>query len=141
MKISKREQIFALINEGEQTKETLMEAVDVNIAGLSSQFTYLRLQGRYPVLEESGFYKFVDEDEWNTIKASAQANRAPAAPKKSPEERLEALEKRYAKLEAAYEKRNEADSSTINDLRLDKARVELAICSYELAQVQEELAE
>ena len=142
MALAKREIIFNAINEGGQTKESLMELVEVNSAGLSSQFTYLRLTGRYPVKGEDGVYSFVSEDEWNTMKEEALSRRAAPAPKKSPEERLEALQKRLAKLQAAGEKadeRVEKDDSQLNELKAQKASIEVQICGLEIDAVQEEL--
>ncbi len=142
MATPKRDLIAELIEAGGATKESLMEAVEVNSAGLSSQFTYLRLTGKYPVKSSDGIFSFASKEEWDEMKANAVANRGSAAAKKSPEERLEALEKRQAKLQEAFSKKDDAyakDASTINGLRLTKATAEVDICNYELEQVKVEL--
>ncbi len=142
MATPKRDLIAELIEAGGATKESLMEAVEVNSAGLSSQFTYLRLTGKYPVKSSDGIFSFASKEEWDEMKANAVANRGSAAAKKSPEERLEALEKRQAKLQEAFSKKDDAyakDASTINGLRLTKATAEVDICNYELEQVKAEL--
>jgi len=139
---AKREIIAEAIEAGGATKESLMELVDVNSAGLSSQFTYLRLTGRYPVKGDDGTYTFVSEEEWEAMKMAALERRTTTAPKKTPEERMEALQKRLAKLQAANEKaqeRFEKDDSGLNDLKAQKASIEVAICNIEIATVEEEL--
>jgi hypothetical protein len=141
--MAKRDQIAELINAGGATKESLMEAVEVNSAGLSSQFTYLRLTGKYPVKGADDTFSFVTEEEWAVMKADAMANRGgSSAPKKSPEERQEALLKRQAKLQEAFDKKADAfdkDASDINSFRLSKAEAEINICNYELDAVTAEL--
>ena len=99
---NKRELIAELIEAGGATKESLMEAAEVNAAGLSSQFTYLRLTGRFPVKGDDGVYKFIPEAEWNKMKEEAASRKVSGGPKKSPEERKEALEKRVEKLRDAF---------------------------------------
>lgn len=132
---NKRDLIAELIEAGGATKEALMEAADVNSAGLASQFTYLRLTGKYPVKGDNGIFKFVTEAEWDEMK-SAAANRTSATKaKKSPEERKEALDKRIAKLQEACAKREEAaakNPSAINKLRLQKAVIEIDIANFEM---------
>ena len=139
---AKREIIAEAIEAGGQTKESLMELVDVNSAGLSSQFTYLRLTGRYPVKGDDGVYSFVSEEEWEAMKMAALERRTTAAPKKTPEERMEALQKRLAKLQAADEKAQERfakDDSELNSLKAQKAGIEVDICNLEISACQEEL--
>ena len=136
---NKREIIAEAINAGGATIESLMEVAEVNKAGLSSQFTYLRLTGKYPVKDDNGVFSFVDEEAWNEMKASASA-RKPAAPAKSPEERMEALVKRQAKLQAAFSKKEDA-LLKLNRLRLQKAEAEVLICNIEVDAVEAEIAE
>jgi hypothetical protein len=141
---AKREIIAAAIEEGGQTKESLMELAEVNSAGLSSQFTYLRLTGRYPMKNDEGIYYLADKEEWDKAKEEALSRRATPAPKKSPEERLEALQKRLAKLQAADEKRQEAfakDETELNSLKAQKAGIEVEICNLEISAVQAEIDE
>lgn len=140
-KAPKRDIIADAINAGGATKETLMETAEVNSAGLSSQFTYLRLTGKFPVKDDDGVYSFVSEDEWETMKADAFARRGTVAAKRSPEERQAALEKRYAKLEEAVAKateRAESGDSEILALKATRAQLDLDICDLELQAVVEE---
>lgn len=135
----KRELIADLINAGGATKESLMEAVEVNSAGLSSQFTYLRLTGRFPVKGDDGTFSFVSEPEWNVMKTAAATGRTSGGPKKSAAERLEALEKRQAKLQEAYVKRQElGDKSPIGKLKMKKAEIEVDIVNFEIEAVKAE---
>lgn len=136
---NKREIIAELIEAGGATKESLMEGAEVNSAGLSSQFTYLRLTGKYPVKTDDGTFKFVTEEQWNAMKETA-SSRTSVGPKKSPAERLEALQKRQAKLQEAYAKRQElGDKSPIGKLKNKKAEIEVDIVNLEIEAVQAEL--
>lgn len=140
--MNKREIIAKAINAGGATKESLMKVAEVNSAGLSSQFTYLRLTGQYPIIGEDGFFKFIDAEAWAALKAASASNRASAAPAKSPEERKLALDKRVAKLQDACDKKTEAfkkEASELNRLRLQKAEAEVGIALIELDAVNAEL--
>lgn len=142
-KQNKREIIAEAINAGGATKESLMAVAEVNSAGLSSQFTYLRLTGKYPVKGDDGCFKFVTEDEWNAMKSASATSRTSTAPAKSVEERKEAVDKRVAKLQEAFDKRNEAfkaDKSEMNKLKRMKADAEIQIALLEQAAIDAELA-
>jgi hypothetical protein len=139
--MNKREIIAQAIEAGGATKESLMITAEVNAAGLASQFTYLRLTGKYPVKQEDGSFKFVTAEIWEEMKASAATGRV-AGPTKTPAEQLIALEKREAKQVAALDKRQEAynaDKSKLNKLKLQRANVELDITLYELDVVKGKL--
>lgn len=139
----KRDEIAALIEEGGATKESLMEAVAVSSAGLSSQFTYLRLTGRYPIQGDDGIYKFISEEEWTFKKNEAASRKINGESKKSPEERKEALEKRVAKLQGASEKADgkaKEEKSELNKLKQKKADAELKIAELQLTEVNAEVA-
>jgi len=136
----KRDIIAEAINAGGATKESLMKVAKVNSAGLSSQFTYLRLTGKFPIKQEDGTFAFVDADKWEEMKASAGTRKA-TAPKKSLAERLEAATKRQVKLQDAYVKKEEAftkDASEMNRLRLAKADAEVGIVNLELDELNAE---
>ena len=141
--MNKREIIAKAIEAGGATKESLMITAEVNAAGLASQFTYLRLTGKYPVKQEDASFKFVTAEEWEAMKASATTGRV-AGPSKTPEEQIIVLEKRQAKQVAALDKRTEAyaaDKSKLNKLKLQRANVELDITLYELDVVKAKLEE
>ena len=140
---NKRELIAELIEAGGATKESLMEGAAVNSAGLSSQFTYLRLTGNFPVKGDDGVFKFISAEEWEAMKADA-ATRKVNGPTKSPEERKVALEKRVAKLQEAFDKATEkqaTEKSKLNKLKLQKADAEVQIALLQLDEVNAELAE
>ena len=139
---NKREQIADLINAGGATKESLMADVEVNSAGLSSQFTYLRLTGKYPVKGDDEVFRFITEEEWEAMKADAASRKVNGGPKKSPEERKAALEKRVAKLQEAFAKAEERvaeDKSKVNKLKLQKASAEVELALIALDEVNAEL--
>jgi len=142
-KKNKREIIAELIEAGGATKEKLMEAAEVNAAGLASQFTYLRLTGRYPVKGEDGVYRFVSEEEWEAMKAEAAARRG-SSKKRTPAEKKELIEKRLAKAQDAYVRRKEAfekDKTELNKWKFKKAEAEVEIANLELEAVKQELGE
>lgn len=137
---NKREIIAELIEAGGATKESLMIGAEVNSAGLSSQFTYLRLTGKFPVKADDGTFKFISEEEWTSMKEAAGSRSTAAGPKKAPKEVLETLLKRQAKLQEAYAKRQEAgDKSPIGKLKLKKAEVEVDIINLEITAIQTEI--
>ena len=136
---NKREIIAEAIHAGGATLDSLMEVAEVNKAGLSSQFTYLRLTGQFPVKGDDGVFKFITLEEWEAKKAAA-ASGVKAGPAKSPAEQFEILQKRQAKLQAAYVKREEAvakDNSKLNKLKLKKAQVEVDIVNLEIDTLTE----
>ena len=97
---NKRTIIADRINEGGATKEILMEVAEVDSKGLASQFSYLRLTGKCPVVDAKGVYSIITQDEWEELKAQ----RVPAAKKedsKTPEERHELTVKRVERCTAA----------------------------------------
>jgi hypothetical protein len=144
VKQNKREIIAEAINAGGATKESLMAVAEVNSAGLSSQFTYLRLTGKYPVKGDDGFFKFVDEAAWNAMKSTSATSRTTSAPQKSIEERKVAIDKKVAKLQEAFDKRNEAykaEKNEMNKLRRTKAEAEIQIALLEQAAIDAEIAD
>lgn len=99
-KTNKRTIIADAINEGGATKEDLMSIANVDSKGLASQFSYLRLTGQCPVVDENGIYSLISASEWEELKAQ----RVPKAKKedtRSPEEKLAAAQKRVEKCEVA----------------------------------------
>lgn len=141
---NKRDIIAGLINAGGATKESLMEGAEVNSAGLSSQFTYLRLTGKFPIKGDDGVFKFITAEEWEAIKADAASRKVNGGPKKSPEERKIALEKRVAKLQEAFDKAQEKlkeEKSKVNKLKLQKADAEVQLALISLEEVTAECGE
>jgi len=140
---NKRELIAELITAGGATKESLMAGAEVNSAGLSSQFTYLRLTGVFPVKGDDGVFGFITKEEWEALKADAASRKVNGGPKKSPEERKEAIDKRVAKLQEAFDKATEnygTDKNKVNKLKLAKADAEVQLALISQEEVEAELA-
>jgi hypothetical protein len=137
-----REVIYDRIMEGGATKEILMEIAGTTAKGLSSQFTYLRMMGRCPMLVEDDegnkTYKIVTPEEWENHRAEVSAN----SQKKtlSPEKRLEKAGKRVERAVQGVEntlKRKEANpDNELYDLQYQKAVIENKIANIELANAE-----
>lgn len=125
--MAKRDIILAKILEGGATRETLMDAAEVNEKGLASQMTYLRLMGQCPMKQEDGTYKIVTKEEWDEHRASSGSGPVKTL---SPAERLEKATKRVGRAATALDnamKRFEAHGSKLNELNMEKAKLELQI--------------
>jgi hypothetical protein len=154
---TKRDIIIETIQAGGATMETLTEAADCKYASVMSIFSMLRLMGYCPVkdvpvteTDEEGnevtvmTYRLVSPEEWEAIKAEkASKVKAKRAPKKSPEEQLEALKKRIEKLtttnESAQGKALDYPSNEILQLRAQKASIELRITELERDNLEEKI--
>jgi len=138
--MGKRETVIELVEAGQSTKEQILEAIaPTDSKGLASIFTTLRLMGKYPVAGEDGKFVFVSAEEYEAAKAS-RASAGPRAAAKSPEERLEAAQKRVTKSEAqhiAAQSRLDLDPKNKEfKLRLQRAKIEAEIAALELEKVQ-----
>lgn len=139
--LPKREIIARLIEAGNATKETLLEGAETTVKGLSTQFNYLRLTGRYPVANEEGIFRLVDAETWSAIKAERKA--AAAAKKKglTPEARVEKAEARVDRAIKAFNSISESVSAhpenELYKLMLTKADLECKIADMILEMAQE----
>ena len=134
-KTPKRELIKERILEGGATKEDLMEVADVNSAGLASQFSYLRLTGFYPVIEEDGTYGYTDKDGWEAIQAEKAARRKPVK-KLTPPERLTKATKRVERTKKAAETAELKYEKLEVPTREDELRKDLTSIQAELAEIE-----
>lgn len=132
--MAKRDVILEAINEGGATKEFLMEIAEVDAKGLASQFTYMRLMGNCPVVDENGVFSIVTAEEWATIKEERASN-STATSKLTPEERLEKAEKSAEKARLATNKAAEALAKN-EDSRKLQIRSEIAGLTYELRTLE-----
>jgi hypothetical protein len=108
--LTKREQVWNLIEKGTYTKAMMAEELNISEASVASQFSYLRLMGRTFLLDtETKIYATCTQEEWDAFEAEKATRKAagPAAAKLTPTERLAKVnktianqEKQYANLEA-----------------------------------------
>lgn len=127
--MNKRVIVQKAIEAGGATKESLMEAAEVNDKGLASLLTYLRWGGICPIKGEDGVYKLITEEEWEAHKASRVGAGATAS--LTPEQRLEKATKRTTRAASALDKAKERfdahPDDKLIDLQHDKAGIELQI--------------
>lgn len=137
-----RTRILEAIQAGGATKESLIEMAETTPKGLSSQFTYLRMMGFCPMLQEDKTYKIVTAEEWETHRAEVAANSKTKT--LSPEKRAEKAQKRYDRgvtgLENATKRAEGNPDNVLYGLQKQKAEIELKIADLELASANEMLA-
>jgi len=138
---NKRTIIADAINEGGATKESLMEAAAVDSKGLASQFSYLRLTGQCPIVDEDGVYSLITADEWEEMKA-ARVPKAKKEDTKTPEEKLAAAEARVTKCESAakaaadrFNKNTDDSKETLLKAYSDRADADLVIAKFALGEL------
>jgi len=124
VKVPKRTVILEAIQAGGATKESLMELAECSSASLATNFTYLRLMGKYPVKNDDDTFAIVTEAEWAEITADRKAkavDRKVSTPK-TPVELFKMAEKRLERcnkaLEVAQQKAEHFGDSEIVQLRL-----------------------
>ena len=115
--MNKRDIVRKAIEAGGATKDSLMEAAEVNAKGLASLLTYLRWGGICPVKGEDGVYKLVTADEWEEMKASRVG--AGAAASLTPEQRLEKAIKRTARAASVLDKAKTRFDANPDDKLID----------------------
>lgn len=127
--MNKREIVKQAIEAGGATKESLMEAAEVNDKGLASLLTYLRWSGTCPVKGEDEIYKLISAEEWEAIKATKGTGIAQKL--LTSEERLEKAIKRTARAASALDKAkirfDASPEDKLIDLQHEKAMLELQI--------------
>jgi acetyl-CoA carboxylase carboxyltransferase component len=142
--MNKRTLIEERILEGNATRQDLMEAASVDSKGLASQFTYMRLTGKCPVVDADGIFSIVTQAEWDEMKAEKAANAKPTKESTmTPEERLTAAEARVEKCAAAAKAAAERFNKNTVDakerelkLRSDLADIQLELAKIALAEVE-----
>jgi len=131
--MAKRDIILEKILEGGATKESLMEAADVNEKGLASQMTYLRLMGKCPMKQEDGTFKIVSREEWDEYRASSGSK---ADANLTPQERIEKAEKAVTRcVNAADRAKKAAESDPENELKSLQAQV--AVLNLKIANIKQ----
>ncbi len=144
--LSKQEQVIELVKAGESTREQIKEAVDCTIGSLASYFSTMSNIAKYsgvalcPVTNADGIMSVTTYEEAEAAKAERTASR-PAASKKSPEERLDAAEKRMirctnAEVSAAKRAEDNPDNKEL-ELRADQAVINLKLAEIELDRSKE----
>jgi len=140
--MAKRDIILAKILEGGATKESLMEAAEVNDKGLASQMTYLRLMGTCPRKMDDGTYEIITREEWDEHRASS-GSRSDA--KLTPTERIEKAEKKVGRAATALDKATkflEADpDSELKALKFQVAKASLKIAEIEQGEIEVQFRE
>lgn len=136
------------INEGGATRDSLMLAANCTPSSFNTNCSYLRMMGQYPVTDEEGVYRIVDETEWKDIqfRKHEEAKARKVASTKSPEENLAIAEKRLAKWEKTLVFNTEKAEETtakgeevpeIVQLRLTIATAEKRMAEILLTNAQE----
>lgn len=138
MTMAKRDTILEAIGAGGATRESLMEAAEVNSKGLASQFTYLRLMGNCPMTNEDGTLRIGTKEEYEKYKADRAANAVTKTVARTPQKRYEMAEKRVAKSKKTVDTAATRFNSNTNDdlecelqLRSDKADIDLELAEIE----------
>ena len=137
-----RDKAIALIEAGDATKESLLEALGINDKSLASVFAQLRLMGYYPFKNENGVYSFISKEEFEAAKA-ARVSKTPAKTL-SYEEQLERAQKRETKAATAStnaKAKYEANPTRENELRVIIADAELELASVLLGKLEESRGE
>jgi hypothetical protein len=134
-----RDVIKKAIEEGQATKESLLELTGTTEKGLASQFTYLRMMGNCPMKQEDGTWKIVSTEEWEAHRGAGGA----IAANLTPEQRVEKAGKRSKRAASAFDNakiRHEAKpDDRLTELKFLKASAELEIAEIELGLVEEVL--
>lgn len=90
----KREQVLDMLKEAKWTREEIAEALDMTVASVSSQLTYLRWMGNFIIYDENKILKTVTKEEYEQWMAEKEANKKTrTASTRTPEEQAVALAK------------------------------------------------
>ncbi len=101
-KVTKRELVKAEIEAGGKTKIEIAEALEMSVASVSSQMTYLRWMGLFIKYDEEKVLSFVTEEEFDAWQAELKANRkTTSVSNKTPEEQASAVAKTLKNQNAA----------------------------------------
>lgn len=146
---NKQTTILDTIRAGGATRESLMEAANVNKAGLASQLAYLNSRGQamaevdrtkaeFPLINDNGVFYMGNIDEYEAKRKAFGAG--VAAKPRSRSEVLEAAQKREDKASAAYSKAKQKADDNPGDVIHEKAAqlrlVEMELASLKLSRVE-----
>lgn len=99
-KISKREQVKALIGKGGYTKQMIADELSTSIGSIGSQMTYLRWMGNFIKYDADKVLSFVTEEEHDAWQEELKANRkTTTTAAKTPEEQAIACQKAIGRQE------------------------------------------
>lgn len=92
---SKRDQVLEMLREGGYTREEIADALDMTVASVSSQFTYLRWMGNFIIYDEDKVIHLVNQEEYDKWLEEKAANRKTksSTSAKTPQEQADALDK------------------------------------------------
>lgn len=104
-KVTKKDQVFEMLQEGTYTKQQMADALDCKIGSISSNFTYLRWAGNFIKTDADGVCSLITEEEAEAIEAEKAANRKEKTPAttKTPKEQAEAAEKAVKRMSTTLE--------------------------------------
>lgn len=139
--------ILEAIKAGGATRESLMQAADVNKAGFASQLAYLNSRGQamaevdktkaeFPMVGEDGVYFMGNLEQYEAKRKTFGV----AAKPKTKAEVIEAAQKREDKASAAYSKAEQKAKDNPNDAIFAKVaeihKAEMELASMKLSRVQ-----
>jgi len=145
--MNKRDQVKALIALGTMTKAEIAEQLEMSVASVATQMTYLRWMDNYILTDpETKILSFTDKETFEKFEAERAANRkTKTTATRTPEERAQAVAKTvatqekqlatwHAKLaaikEVAAEHPNDADIA----LSLKEAEASIALLEVKLVR-------
>lgn len=133
---NKREHVLYLFEQGNLTREQIIEQAGVTAKSFGSICSTLRLMGKYPSKKEDGTYNLISKDEYEAL----MAEKAEKAPKETlTPERLERAQKAESKAASALTNRKEKfekDPSRENELAFKIAEMELELASIRLSKLE-----
>lgn len=136
---NKRDRVLRLLEQGNLTREQIVEQSGITAKSFGSICSTLRLMGKYPVKKEGDVYKLVTAEEYQAIVDARKEARANKAPALTPERRLEKAQKAKDKASAMVtncKAKFEADKSRKNELALKIAEMELELTSICLGALE-----
>lgn len=149
---NKATRALELIKAGGATVASLMEALDVDKAGLASQLSYLNTRGlniaeidetraEFPMKNEEGVFYMADLAAYEAKNASRQSGTSALAKPKTPEQIKESAQKREDKaskaLSAAQSKLTAAPDDDILSRVVEIRKLELELASVKLHHVEQ----
>ena len=129
-----REHVIALINEGTATRASLCEVLNIKPTSLASIFSQLRLMGKCPIEDDNKILRLGTTEEYDALKATKTSNKKVL----TPEEQLDAANKRVDRATKAYDKATEnknQDKSAKTKWKFKAAEAELELAKIALAEL------
>ena len=143
-KVKRRDQVKELIALGSMTKAEIADKLEVSVACVSSQMTYLRWMGNFIKYDEDKVLSFVTEEVYEEWQKELKANRkGKATSTRTPEEQAVAIAKTITSQETSMAKWNkkleqveadlekEPDDEELEDLK-DEAEANITLLRIKL---------